>query len=211
VDDDDDVAEHTSSFSHALSCAYFTLFYMIQHTRTCLHTNTHIQGDLHDRAASSISVGSNVLPYADPGPEYLSHPEVITYRLDIYPTQALVDSYRTFKPIIYTVLIGGIFFIMAVTFFMFNWYIQQRNRKVVMAAARSNAIVSTIFPSNIRERLYNDVNTGTNKKRSLATTSELKQFIRNTAKDDNGDEGDMDDDIISRSKPIADLFPEVSG
>jgi hypothetical protein len=170
-----------------------------------------IQGDLHDTNTSDITVGADVHPYADLDPSYLSHPEIVTYRLDIYPSKALADSYKSLKPAIYTAMIGGIFFIMAMTFLMFNWFIQLRNRKVVMAAARSNAIVSTIFPSNIRERLYNNVAAGTDKKRSLATTSELKQFIRNTTNENNGHEGDIDDDVISRSKPIADLFPEVSG
>jgi hypothetical protein len=204
-----------SSACSLICCLVEQITCLLTHLLTCLICVLHLclcyllQGHLYDRSASDVSYSSVVLPYAHPDPEYLANPAVLIYNLDIYPSRALMDSYKTSKPILYTTLIGGIFFVMAVTFFMFNRYIQQRNKKVVRAAARSNAIVSTIFPSNIRERLYNDVATGSDRKRSLATSSELKQFIRSTTKDGNNDEPDIDEDIISRSKPIADLFPEV--
>jgi hypothetical protein len=127
------------------------------------------------------------------------------YYLDIYPTEALYYSYQTNRPSSYTSVIAMIFFAMIMTFFIFNWFIQQRNKKVVMTAARSNAIVAAMFPTSVRERLFNsDEGETRSGKRHLAATTGLKDFLAG------GDKQDLDEDFVYKSKPIADLFPEVS-
>jgi hypothetical protein len=127
------------------------------------------------------------------------------YYIDIYPSEALYNSYQTNRPSLYTSVIALIFFVMIMTFLIFNWFIQQRNKKVVMTAARSNAIVAAMFPTSVRERLFNsDEGEPRSGKRHLAATTGLKDFLAG------GDKQDLDEDFVYKSKPIADLFPEVS-
>jgi hypothetical protein len=125
------------------------------------------------------------------------------YYIDIYPSEDLYESYKTSRPIVYTSVIASIFSVMIMTFVIFNWFIQQRNRKVVVTAARSHAIVSVMFPTNVRDRLYGSNENGSGK-RHLAATTGLKDFLTG------GEQSDLDEDYMYKSKPIADLFPEVS-
>jgi hypothetical protein len=127
------------------------------------------------------------------------------YYIDVYPSNELYLSFQTGRPTVYTSVIALIFFIMIMTFFIFNWFIQQRNKKIVLAAARSHAIVSAMFPTSVRDRLFG---AGAEKKgngnRHVAPTTELKDFLTG------GEKSDLDDEYMFKTKPIADLFPEVS-
>ena len=93
----------------------------------------------------------------------------------------------------------------SVHFFEYASYVKRRNDKIVKAAARSNAIVSSLFPSNIRDRLFkaeDDKKKDQNWKN--APKSGLKGYLR--------DDGDVNgkSDHLSDSKPLADLFPETT-
>jgi hypothetical protein len=82
-------------------------------------------------------------------------------------------------------------------------FVQRRNAKVIKSAARSTAIVSSLFPSNIRDRMYKEQEDKENRLR----TGDLKSYLLN------GEDGDKtvskDEDQYS-SKPLADLFPETT-
>jgi hypothetical protein len=133
--------------------------------------------------------------------ELLDH-GVCMYDISIYPSAALVASYKSMKPVLYKSVIGCIFIIMAVTFYIFNRYIHRRNNKVVLAAAKSNAIVSTIFPSTVRYRLFQSDATNGFTKHAAASTG-LKAFLKS------GEQSRQDEEGVLTSKPIADLFPVV--
>ena len=83
---------------------------------------------------------------------------------------------------------------MAATFFIYDTLVQRRNEKIVMTAARSNAIVATMFPDTIRDRLLlqND---------SALNQGPLKSYLMN------GSEAGSE---IMSSKPLADLFLETT-
>jgi class 3 adenylate cyclase len=82
----------------------------------------------------------------------------------------------------------------SITFFFLR-FVQSRNKKVENVAARSNAIVSSLFPSNVRDRL-------------LAENLDVKVTKgRNRSKDGNSHVNDV---AVYKSKPIADLFPETT-
>jgi hypothetical protein len=148
--------------------------------------------------------------YTDnPFVEYLSPEQVqaaggCLYTISIYPSIELKESYYTKMPMVYTIVIAAIFVAMIGTFLMFNRFIFVRNRKVVMAAVRSRAIVASIFPTNIRDRLLEDNDLRTDQ-RKLTAKSNLRDFLSGTT-----NKIDDMDDIVYDTKPIADLFPEVS-
>jgi hypothetical protein len=142
-----------------------------------------------------------VVPFSD-----YTRPELTTrtpghciYSFHIYPTKEFEDDYRSSLPIVLTVVVASTFFIMVAAFFLYDWFVHRRNNKVVGEAARSNAIVASLFPANVRERMAaeKDANTG-------HTKSRLRNFL-------DGEDFEMDDDdIVLKTKPIADLFPETT-
>jgi class 3 adenylate cyclase len=121
------------------------------------------------------------------------------YSFHIYPTKEFEEDYRSNLPIALTVVVASTFLLMIVTFFLYDWLVHRRNKKVVGEAARSNAIVASLFPSNVRARMAaeKDAHEEHNKSR-------LRNFL-----DSESLEMD-DDDIMLKSKPIADLFPETT-
>lgn len=126
-----------------------------------------------------------------------------SYTYTIYPTSIFEEEYRTPLPIILTIIIGGTFTLMALTFGIYDFFVNRRNRKVVDAAAKFNSIVSSLFPENVRERLFADAEEKMRKNGKVKAFRSVDDFL--TA------EENFDDSNDKRSgRPIADLFPETS-
>jgi class 3 adenylate cyclase len=95
---------------------------------------------------------------------------------------------------IYAAVVAFTFVLVAVVFFIYDMMVQRRNEKIVVTAARSNAIVSSMFPDAIRDRLLQQ-------NIVPAKKGHLKSYLM----DGEGDEvGNMS------SKPLADLFLETT-
>lgn len=118
----------------------------------------------------------------------------------IYPTDTFRESYTTTTPSIFASVVAVSFIILVATFVIYDIFVQRRNTKMVANAARSNAIVSSLFPSNIRDRLIGNqaptdmVATGNGEKK-------LKSFLSKQQAN-----GLLD----TTSKPLADLFLETT-
>ena len=82
----------------------------------------------------------------------------------------------------------------AAVFYIYDLLVQQRNEKIVVTAARSNAIVSSMFPDAIRDRLLQQ-------NEAKSKQGHLKSFLVNSEDEKNGNQS---------SKPLADLFLETT-
>lgn len=119
------------------------------------------------------------------------------YFLDVYPTDSLAAKFDDDTPIVFAVLVGVTFGLMLAAFFSYGFFVDRRNRKVTITAAKSSAIVSSLFPPSVRDRLYKEQQLETEQ---MQTRDALSAFRRDTAPTENGS--------INSGKPIADLFPE---
>ena len=134
--------------------------------------------------------------------------EYCSYKFIITPTQEYEDSFDSNNTMFYTLIVIGIFAVTAFAFFIYDFIVQRRNSLVLQTAAKFNTIVSSLFPSNIRGRLFADKE----KDYMEYTTakSHLKNFLTKGDIDMNG-EGDEDDDgLILKTKPMADLFTDTT-
>ncbi|CAB9500133.1 Receptor-type guanylate cyclase gcy [Seminavis robusta] len=134
------------------------------------------------------------------------------YDLHIFPSQELEDDYRTSKPIIYTIVVMSVFFTTVLVFVLYDWLVKLRQEKVMLAAKKSNAVVASLFPKNVRDRIMADVEEQIaagekpGKKNPLmfgaVAKHELKHFL---------DDGIANaDGVPFDTKPIADLFPNTT-
>eukprot|EP00977_Amphora_coffeiformis_P005788 scaffold1221_cov207-Amphora_coffeaeformis.AAC.47 len=129
------------------------------------------------------------------------------YTYQISPSGTFADTFRSNLPIVFAFVVATIFVVMAFTFFIYDVFVSRRNAKVMTAAIRSTAIVSELFPSSVRDRIYAPVDAATGVGSSSA---KLRRFMDKSGKfEDQNDEGDSDA-IVLESKPIADLFPETT-
>jgi len=159
-------------------------------------------GDLHDPAYSNgttltVDFSEN---YFDPNltSQVEGHCQVF---LDVHSSAKFEESYNSDLPVVFTSAVAVMFAVMAGLFFLYDRFVQNRNNKVVGHAARSTAIVSSLFPKDIQERLMAEesANQGRSYKDSPLNGT-------TTSTEDQG--GSLSAGISG--KPIADLFPEVT-
>lgn len=84
---------------------------------------------------------------------------------------------RTALPLALTFIVGGAFLLMGVTFAAYDYFSNRRNRKVVDAAAKFNSIVSSLFPENVRDRLFADAEEKMRKKENVAAIQNIDDFM----------------------------------
>jgi hypothetical protein len=112
----------------------------------------------------------------------------------VYPSEQWRDEFFTNDPYAYA---GGVIACFAVTtlvFVIYDFLVQQRQAKVMHSAKRTHAIVNSLFPENVRDRLMNEVQNDNQK--------DQKTSFLNNGKIQGKD---MSSEAIFGSKPIADL------
>ena len=194
-------------------------------------------GDLHDtRYDSQVRIVDMVDLYEKPDLifEVEGH---CTYLMKLYPSAEYDQMYKSSLPVVLAIVIASIFLVMIVTLFFYDRVVYSRDRKNFGAAARSNAIVSSLFPKNVRDRLLAEKEAEAElvaknaKKKNAPTkfiTGNLRSFLNHRTNDNNqagqtvesqelsGDNStssaseDFNPADIYKSKPIADLFPETT-
>eukprot|EP00934_Nitzschia_sp_Nitz4_P008421 Nitzschia sp. Nitz4//scaffold32_size149145//103969//107607//NITZ4_002893-RA/size149145-augustus-gene-0.52-mRNA-1//-1//CDS//3329548111//8411//frame0 len=130
--------------------------------------------------------------------------QTCTYNFRVYPSATFERVYVDNKPRLYTWITLSIFAFTSLVFGLYDWIVEKRQRRVLSAAVRSSAIVSSLFPKNVRDRLMEcevqSSNIGASQKHRLKT------FMSNDATH-NANESSNDD---MGNRPIADLFPEAT-
>jgi hypothetical protein len=108
------------------------------------------------------------------------------YTVRVFPSALLKDKYTTKKGILFAVCASLIFGLTSAFFLLYDFCVERRHKIVYSTAVHSQAIVSSLFPSNVRER--------------IAARSTADDFRKSSGK------------IISANEdaPIADLFPETT-
>ena len=138
-----------------------------------------------------------------------------SYIISIYPTKKLEDSYSSRDPIVYAVGVAMIFVFTTMVFLVYDWAVQRRQWMIIRAARKTQAIVSSLFPKNVQDRIMKDVDEEVNRdanKPLIMRGNRTKDQLQNFLKGKDANEEDEEDIAagIKRSKPIADLFPEAT-
>ena len=126
--------------------------------------------------------------------------------MHIYPSHAFEASYDSNIPEIYAVVVACTFILVAIVFLIFNWFVNRRNEKLVVSAARSNAVLTAMFPTTIRDRIIEENNNNDGSGNGNDKKTRHNSLLKPSFKDAliGGGIGDM-----SRP-PLADYFAEVS-
>ena len=185
-------------------------------------------GDLHDSDYDDLVHVVEVTPFTSLHPE--KEDKYCEYTVYIYPTSELEDEFRSAAPGLYMGVVFLIFIVAACLFLTYDSLVQKRQREVVDSAARSNAIVSSLFPAEIRDRLFKGDEEGGNKSgtdskgdhKKVGDTHvvkalpgdapqkhRLKNYLNEEGTPKEGHSGYSDGEILE-SKPIADLFPNTT-
>jgi hypothetical protein len=125
------------------------------------HMDAHFvgKGDLHDKKVFGFTlVKSSYDDFAnlfkDHGDVPIDSSVACNYKITVYPSQNFQDGFKSAGPNIYRGVVLATFFGMVGIFVCYDCLIESRQAKVVTAAQRSDAIVRSLFPEAVRDKLY---------------------------------------------------------
>eukprot|EP00980_Cylindrotheca_fusiformis_P012044 scaffold2859_cov101-Cylindrotheca_fusiformis.AAC.2 len=156
--------------------------------------------DMHNPKYDSMEISG---VFVDIGIDESELPEgtcVPTLTLHIYPSEDLEQSFYTSNAIIYTAVVVVIFFFTSLVFLLYDYFVRRRQTIVMERIMRQDKIVANVFPTNIRDRLYQS-------QQKQKSSRDLQRGIFNDSLEDLAFEGDSH---ISGSAPLADLFPSIT-
>jgi hypothetical protein len=161
------------------------------------------EGDLHDAKYDNVKVRASFAS----GTGNVVNEEFLEqghchYVMDMYPSDEFFSSYVTHTPAIYAVAVTMIFIFTLAIFAIYDWNVSRRQAMVMNKAVKTQAIVSSLFPKSVQDRIIQEVEeevANENNKRGTRK-DQLKSFLR-----EGNDSNDMGN-TLQTSKPIADLF-----
>jgi Adenylate and Guanylate cyclase catalytic domain len=165
-------------------------------------------GDQHEPTYSHTR---RVVPFYDYADNHTSEfPNHCQYSFELYATADLVNQYHSAAPVMVATVVAFGFVMLCSFFFAYDAVVRKRNDIVVESATRSTAIVSSLFPATVRDRVMASQN---------ESFHGFNNRIRRRMSQSSGDSNehsrvemlvDDDDVLVYASKPIADLFPETT-
>jgi hypothetical protein len=122
------------------------------------------------------------------------------FTLHVYPSNEMKHTYISNDPSVFTAVAVFIFIFTSLVFLLYDFMVERRQKLVMKTAVRTNAIVSSLFPEAVRDRLYPAEQQEKDKKpfRSTKIRRKRKEIEENTA----------EANLVDR--PIAELYPETT-
>lgn len=164
------------------------------------------EGDLHDSGFDDMmqsTVFGEAVMEPITSPTYTGRPlydDFCPYTFRIYPSAEMETHYVTRNPIIYSIVIALVFVFTSIVFIGYDYLVERRQKVVVKSATRADALVSSLFPTTVKDRLYE----GQKKEKNDRRSKEAAQVVG--LENHLLDNVDMDEDV----SPIADLYPATT-
>jgi class 3 adenylate cyclase len=166
-------------------------------------------GDLHDPKYDYLEVSGDMESYltsrASPKTQSYTvvplNTDLNSYTLRIYASQDAEDEQITNEPVIMAVVIVCVFLFTSMVFFTYDLLVARRQRIVMNRAVASSAIVSSLFPSEVRDNIYKE-NEKVQNKKAAAFGSNLIL---------GGNNGELDENVdLTASPPNAVFYEETT-
>ena len=108
-------------------------------------------GDLHDSKYNYLEVTVDLSMHTHPN--FTSTPGHCQYSMHVYPTKTFEKDYTTAMPETFAAVVLASFVLVALVFCVYDWFVKRRNTELVTSAARTDKLVSSLFPSAIKAEL----------------------------------------------------------
>lgn len=160
--------------------------------------------DAHDPEYNHLEIASSFLDlrkFAVKNSKYSGLPlddEYCPFRVRIYPSHTKKDQYTTTDSTIFAIAAASIFLFTSAVFVLYDFCVERRQRLVMNTAVKSTAIVSSLFPENVRDRMYDE------RDKKADKSEAQKNFMAS-----HGVEESLEQ-IIQSSRPIAELYPAAT-
>eukprot|EP00526_Cylindrotheca_closterium_P003678 CAMPEP_0113651902 /NCGR_PEP_ID=MMETSP0017_2-20120614/27686_1 /TAXON_ID=2856 /ORGANISM="Cylindrotheca closterium" /LENGTH=1286 /DNA_ID=CAMNT_0000564645 /DNA_START=247 /DNA_END=4110 /DNA_ORIENTATION=- /assembly_acc=CAM_ASM_000147 len=128
------------------------------------------------------------------------------YTVKVSSSEAFKESYQDSAPVVSAVLVFILFLFIMSVFFMYDCIVQRRQKKLLVTAQRTNAVVSSLFPEDVQRRIMQEAEANEKKEQRMTVTNKMKEFLQDT----NETQPKSNKATELRGKPIADFFPEAT-
>ena len=169
------------------------------------------QEDLHDSSYDDWAVQVDVADYlaSRASPETQSptlaklDDSFNNYKVTIYPSDDMKNTHVSNDPVFYAIVMASVFVFCALVFIAYDLLVERRQRMVLNRAVQSTAVVSSLFPKNVRDRLMEEhKQEKSNQPKSWSKTASTDRDLRNFL------ESSAEMNMEASGKPIADHFDE---
>jgi Adenylate and Guanylate cyclase catalytic domain len=133
--------------------------------------------------------------------------EYCPFSLHLYPSDVMKSAFVTNHPLVFSLVAFFIFLFTSLLFVLYDRGVERRQRMVMTTAERSSAIVSSLFPSTVRDRLYAIPENGRGPSMPPESAKgKLHRFLREdtASSKPSGVEG------TPAGSPIAELYPDTT-
>jgi class 3 adenylate cyclase len=166
------------------------------------------QGSLHDPKFDYISLSSEFAEFARYDGEVSSSTKHCEYTLEVYPSIEYRKSFDSHEPVLFASVVVLVFLFTTLVFVIYDTMVRRRQHKVLETAQRTAAIVTSLFPKEVGKRMLKEAeeqHEQFGRAKKDAAKNQLKSFLANS-------EGSQQMGGVTtfKSKPIAELFPEVT-
>ena len=160
------------------------------------HTATFLEEeDLQDPSYNYLGVHTPFAEFANP-PVLFADEEHCIYTLHVYPTKELEAVHMSQQPLYFCLAVLAVFAFTSFIFIVYDYSVQQRQMKLLReSAAKNEELVGSLFPSQVRDRLFN-----AQQARAQLGSADMRLSSKDS----------VDVNQLFGSDAIADLFPSVS-
>jgi hypothetical protein len=103
--------------------------------------------DLHDKAFGEYEVRMLIEQYETQVDGLCVH------ELFIYPSSRFTQNHLSNTPAIYTTVVALVFLVTAIVIMFYDRLVTQQQEKTLRSAIRSDKLVASLFPENVRDRI----------------------------------------------------------
>ncbi|CAJ1936599.1 unnamed protein product [Cylindrotheca closterium] len=118
------------------------------------------EGDLHEPEYNEYKLTADLSFHTHP--DFETTPGHCQFQMHIYPDSTFADLYFTWLPTIYACAVGASFLFVFWAFYVYNAFVNTRKEKLIGMAARSNAVISSLFPGKIRDQILGEETSNSN-------------------------------------------------
>lgn len=166
-------------------------------------------GDHHDSSYDHLEQSGDLVSVLDDAEiDQVVSTNQCQYRVSVFPSSSLEESYKTNGRIALTLYVVLGFVAVAVAFLLYDYFLQRRYWILARSAHRTDEIVASFFPKTVRDRILDNAAHHDSKHdatgKPIAPRVQLKSYL-----DDEEYDFSHAGHFVN-SKPIADLFPDVT-
>lgn len=115
-------------------------------------------GDKHEKQFDKMEIRSDLIDlntYSAHGSVYTGAPldKYCPFTLHLYPSSEMYLVYTTSNPAIFTAVAVIIFVFTSLVFMLYDFMVERRQKLVMTTAVRTSAIVSSLYPEAVRDKL----------------------------------------------------------